>query len=101
METDFLLVTCGFRVLTLIRRECVDLAQCVPLIPTESAAANCKLLDTHICLNPDFMGECVTLRRVRNVFEQIILQEIACGKEEHTGWGGVEIIQVRSLSASS
>ena len=45
VETDFLLVTCSFRVLTsLLRGECVDLAHCVPPIPTQSAETDWKLI---------------------------------------------------------
>ena len=54
-ETDFLLVTCDFWVLsksflrlTSIWGECVDLAQRVPPIPTASAEANCKLINTQM-----------------------------------------------------
>ena len=45
------LVTCSVEVLTSIRGECVDLARCVPPIPTQSATLNLK----HNLLNPDFI----------------------------------------------
>ena len=45
------LVTCSVEVLTSIRGECVDLARCVPPIPTQSATLNLE----HNLLNPDFI----------------------------------------------